>query len=326
MTHPDPLAKKIKEANSLYRTFMESGRFVSLREFVGMDQVIQSRTTEMARAVKTAIKSAEALMQKRKLSGLPTTNIETEEYEYFMGSVLSSSCELSGLASGAAQLYLDIVEGVNDIDIVDNPALSQPDTIKQEVTSALGYVAEYSESEEEGISTFFPDPSEFDRETLAEAQTCIYSKYFQPSQWLARSKSTNLLLLNRSIDKFPMRIRGRIQEVFDCFVVGHFFACIVTCRSLMEFILLDRAKPKFGFNPKIKTNDDKWQNMQLKKMIEEVGKDYPDLAGDLDFVRLEGNRLLHPPRGRELDVFPPKEGIAKKCLHIVFDAIGQTYM
>lgn len=321
----EPVATAIMKANSRYREFADSGCLVSLKEFVSLDPAARSRTKKLAQALETDIQRAEDLLLEQKMSDeAPLSCISPDEFEFFLNTVVSSKYNLSGLASDTPSLYLELEGLFDDLKIEDLSSDPQQDVIKRHLRASLHDLLDYAASENDAITSLFPEPESFDEELLAEALVCIESKYFQPSNWLDRAKSTKLLLSNRSIEKFPLRIRGRIQEAFDCFVVGHYFACIATCRSLAEFVLVDRAKPKFGFNPYVE-RDGKRKIMKLEKMIEQVRASEPGLADELNFVRTEGNRTLHPPKGREIDEFPPKQAIAQKCLHIVFKAIAHAY-
>lgn len=322
----DPVATAILEANSRYREFADSGCFISLKELVTLDPAARSCIKNLAQALETYIRRAEDLLLRQKMADkeAPISSISPDEFEFFQNAVVSSKYSLSGLASDEPSLYMELEGLFDDLTIEDLRCAPQQDAIRRHLRVSLEHLLDYAASENDAINSFFPGPEDFDEELLTEALVCIKSKYFQPSNWLDRARSTKLLLSNRSIEKFPLRIRGRIQEAFDCFVVGHYFACIATCRSLAEFVLVDRAKPKFGFSPYIE-RDGKRQIMNLEKMIEQVRQSEPDLADELDFVRTEGNRTLHPPKGREIDEFPPQQQIVQKCLHIAFKAIAHAY-
>lgn len=321
----DPVAKAIMEANSRYRKFAGSGRFVSLKEFVSLDPAARDRTKLLAQALEMEIRRAEDLLLNLKISDrAPLSCIAPDEFEFFQNTVVPSKYNLSVLASNMPNLYLEFDELFKDLKIEDYSCVPSNDAIRNHLIISLEYLLDYVASKNDALTDFFPETEDFDEELLAEALICIKAKYFQPTNWLARAKRTNLLLSTRSIEKFPLRIRGRIQEAFDCFVVGHYFACIATCRSLAEFVLVDRAKPKFGFNPYIE-RDGKRSIMNLENMIKKVRVSEPNLADELDFVRNEGNRMLHPPKGREIDEFPPQQAIAQRCLHIMFKAIAHAY-
>jgi len=77
---------------------------------------------------------------------------------------------------------------------------------------------------------------------------------------MERGKKASLLFSSKDAMKYPMRIRGRVVEAYNAYVSGYYFACIATCRSLLEYVLVYRARSntEWKFDPyDIKSNGER---------------------------------------------------------------------
>lgn len=158
-----------------------------------------------------------------------------------------------------------------------------------------------SEDQIDAIARSFPD-----KETLTEAideadrltdrDSALWAfmgtEIFQPDDWKANRDALRPLLL-----KQPHHVRHEIRslliDVAHAFVLGQWAAVSALSRALLERAVKVNWV-SLGYA--IKDGSGKVKYPDLDTMIDDVGKHFPDLVGDMDRVRRHGNNILHEGR------------------------------
>lgn len=115
------------------------------------------------------------------------------------------------------------------------------------------------------------------------------TEIFRPEDWKANRDALKPLLLKQH-QYVSHEIRSLLMEVAHSFVLGQWAAVAALSRAVLE-----RAV-KFnwvylGFANKDASGKVKYPG--LDTMIDDVGKRFPELVGDMDLVRRYGNKVLH---------------------------------
>jgi len=173
--------------------------------------------------------------------------------------------------------------------------------------------------------SLYVDDLDFDG--LRLIMPCIESKYFNPQGWLERGRKASFVFSDRDTARYPIRIRDRISEAYNAYISGYNYACIATCRSLLEYVLVDRARSnsKWRFDPYDVNKKGENEIKDLYFLCEQFSNIDPSLDQKLNFIRLHGNRILHAPANNKKEEFPPQNDTAEKCLRYVFEVIEEIY-
>ena len=303
-----------KQLNNKYKDFVASGYLMDLSDFISLPEVARERIRGLAGSLAKDIKLAdEKLFQFRLRSELPITRVDKNEIEFFESNVVPNISKIDNLASDAPEIILDLdlelkklFEGM---DFSNNDGRHKPSdiyklTLLRTIDELLCHEPEQENGDE--LVTLYADDLDF--EGLKFVRQFISSKYFDPQGWMDRGKQVSLLFSSQDALKYPMRIRGRVAEAYNAYVSGYSFACIATCRSLLEYVLVDRARSntKWKFDPyDIKTNGER-EIKSLFDLCDIFSNISPDLDPKLNFIRLNGNRVLHAPSNAKKEELPHK--------------------
>lgn len=316
---------QLSEINSAFRRLSNSGRLLTLPEFLKLPSSERDHIRRDAHDLLTRIERFERWIEDQKLRELvPMIDVPKHAMECFETEIVPARPIIVRLASELPELMCQLDELFEDVDFFEGGESSKTDYLKERMLRILSRYTDVVSTFEQTAVTLDPDGIDTDYEVIGRLEVICESKFFQPTNWLSRISAISPIVSSRPTKNFPMPIRGRMAEAFDCFVGGQFFATIVVCRSLLEFLLLDRARPYFGIEP-YKQRDGKRETLTLAQLIEHVTEKQPDLKDDLELVRQTANPLVHPPKGREIDEFPPQERIALKILATTFKIVEQLY-
>ncbi len=328
------MLEKVNKVNNDYREFKSAGYLLELEEFIALPEGDKAQIKKMALHLVKTIKAIEQNLQRVKLnSEFPVIKATPSgELNFFKDEVSPNLLKLEHLASDDPEIALsfkDLFAGGLGLSKSGVKNTQKPlDRYKRDLLSLVLEI--YQQIPGDGDDDYYNDcyeitinPDSINLACLLEALVCIESKYFQPMQWLERCEQVKLLQSHRDIDKFPDRIRRRIAEAFDAYISGYNYACIATCRALLEYVLVDRAKSdtKWRFDPNGRNRNQKFKS--LFKLSSEITKIEPSLKGDLEFIREQGNIVLHAQD--EEEEFPPQSKIARGCLTSIFNIIETLY-
>lgn len=320
----------LEKVNNKYRAFVTAGHMMELRDFVKAPVAAKTRIRELAIGLLTEIKGVENILIKGKLSSeYPVVSIEKSELEYFETNVLTDIYKITDLASKDPEITLEVQTLLSDLWGGESSEIKPAqDLLKLSLIRLINEVLiqeDDSCSEDYDISLF---SDQVDFESLSDILVCLNSNYFRPQEWLERSRKAKFLFSKKDVGKYPLRVRGRIREAYETYISGYNFACIATCRSLLEYALVDRAKTntKWKMNPYRESVD---KNKRELKSLEELCTLFSDISPGLDKklndIRLNGNRVLHAPANNKKEEFPPQDKTARDCLVSVFEVIEEIY-
>jgi hypothetical protein len=186
-----------------------------------------------------------------------------------------------------------------DWELDAKPAESQKyDRVRRVLGDALNCL---SKDQIDAIAVSFPS-----REALTEAideadhltdrgsalWELMGTEIFRPDDWKANRDALQPLLL-----KQPQRvrhdIRSMLMDVAHAFVLGQWAAVSALSRAVLERAVKVNWV-SLGYA--IKDVSGKVKYRDLDTMIDDVGKQFPSLVGDMDLVRRCGNNILHEGR------------------------------
>ena len=318
-----------KLVNNKYKDFVSSGHLLSLSDFVLLPEAARERIRDLAAGLVREIKLAdEKLIQFKLRSELPITRADKNEIKFFEDNVLPHIFKLDVLASDDPELILELEKIFDGIDLSnDGGNHNPPDIYKLTLLRTINELLCQEPEQEDGDELVSLYADDLDFEVLRSLRLLINSKYFDPQGWMERGKKASLLFSSQDAMKYPMRIRGRVAEAYNAYVSGYNFACIATCRSLLEYVLVDRARSnkKWKFDPyDIKSNGER-ELKSLYELCENISNISPNLDAKLNFIRLNGNRVLHASSNSKKEEFPPQSKTAEQCLKDTFEVIEELY-
>lgn len=318
-----------KQVNNKYKDFVSSGHLMSLSGFVLLPEAARERIRGLAGSLVKEIKLADKKLTQFKLRAeLPITRADKNEIEFFEGNVLPDIFKLDALTSNDPEFSLKIEKSFEGMDFSnDDGAHKSPDLYKLNLLRIIDKLLFLEPEQEDGDETVSLYADDLDFESVESVRLLINSKYFDPQGWLDRVKKASLLFSSQDAMKYPMRIRGRVAEAYNAYVSGYNFACIATCRSLLEYIIVDRAKSntKWKFDPYDKKKNGKKEFKSLYDLCKNISNISSNLEEKLKFIRHNGNRVLHASSNSKKEEFPPQSKTAEQCLRYVFEVIEELY-
>lgn len=319
-----PSLEELRAIIAKFEGAKRRGLLVPFAEFLQLPVENQGEIRYETASLLTAIERFEEDLEREKQTSLiPITNVPREELDTYLLEIKPSLALLRRLSSDNPELMAFFDQLIFESDLTQDLGTSR-DYIANRLDALILDYLDLQNADNLQLTNLDEDSIDSNAETIALLEKITRFRFFRPGDWLSRLEMVNPMASRRRIDQFPQRIRGRLSEAHECFVLGHYFACIAACRSILEFVLLDRARPTFRFDPYDDTAGMQ-RPMRLVSLIECVRNVDPGTADDLDYVRDIGNSLVHPPRGRELDQFPPQERIALRVLSIVLELIEKAY-
>ena len=320
-----------KQVNNKYKDFVSSEHLMSLSDFVLLPEAARERIRGLAADLVREIKLAdENLIQFKLRAELPITKADKNEITFFEDNVLPNIFKLDVLASDDSELelMLELDKTFEGIDLSsDDGNHNPPDVYKFTLLRTINELLYHEPEQEDGDELVSLYTDDLDFEGLRSVRLLINSKYFDPQGWMERGKKASLLFSSKDAMKYPMRIRGRVVEAYNAYVSGYYFACIATCRSLLEYVLVDRARSntEWKFDPyDIKSNGER-ELKSLYELCENISNISPNLDAKLNFIRLNGNRVLHASSNSKKEEFPPQSKTAEQCLKDTFEVIEELY-
>ncbi len=318
-----------KQVNDKYINFTSAGHLMELSQLVQLPKAAQARIKELAAALSEDIKSAdERLIQFKLSSEYPVTEVDKSQVEYFELNVSPKLYEIDCLASEEPENLLDVQNQLSELDFTDSTLeCKSTDIYKFVLIKIVNEILSRESDGEEDYQEIYFDSDDVDFESLKNILMCLKSNYFDPLGWVERGKQANLLFSSQDVSKYPFRIRARVVEVFRTYVSGYNFACVATCRSLLEFVLVDRAKSntKWKLDPYTVNRKGEKEIKRLSQLCEEFSDISPELDLKLNFIRRKGNSVLHVPTNHKKEEFPPHNKTARDCLMYVFEVIEELY-
>lgn len=139
------------------------------------------------------------------------------------------------------------------------------------------------------------------RSQLSLAGRLCTSSYFQPDEWLENLDRLDLVLSARDAASIPAHVRYRAQEVYRCVVFGHWLAVLSLSRSLLEYALLDRAS-RYNIPAYEQQEGGRGRPKRLEILVSLYAEVAPHLKDDMDAVREYGNEVMHPKKGRNIEM------------------------
>jgi len=119
----------------------------------------------------------------------------------------------------------------------------------------------------------------------------IGTDFFRPDDWRANREALKPLLLKQP-QHIERELRRDLMELAHAFVVGHWISVQALSRAILErAVKITCMRGKFAVTY---SDDGKARFLLLYNIIEQLGERYPDIKGDMNFIRGQGNAVLHP--------------------------------
>ena len=139
------------------------------------------------------------------------------------------------------------------------------------------------------------DEEDVRRTSLDVVFDTILEESFQPDDWAANRMSIRPIILGIDESRMPIRIKSRLTETHKAFIFGACMAAIALCRSVVEFVLIERA-PRLGFKATYLWHGQSERYLPLEDLISNVVVLRVDLESQLRLLQGTGNRILHPKK------------------------------
>lgn len=130
---------------------------------------------------------------------------------------------------------------------------------------------------------------QFSHKDLVRAERLLSSEFFEPDRWLSNSEALPLIVGDKADIKLNMPLRQRLRELYHSFVLGNDYATLALSRSILEYVLIDRAGA-LGFDPH--GSDGKIK--RLSWLIDDAAAVHPEIKAAMESVRDAGNMVMHP--------------------------------
>ena len=156
---------------------------------------------------------------------------------------------------------------------------------------------------EDGI---FDEMDIYRRYRVDDAWTIVGLPLFRPDVWLANLRLLRPLFVRRELGGVPKPLVRRIGDAHASFLFGNYYACVTTCRSVVEAVLRDsNVVGRFDAAP---------QGRELQELCKTLRIFDEGLGEAADFVRKWGNAALHATDEGKLAEYPSNRKIAVKCM------------
>lgn len=166
---------------------------------------------------------------------------------------------------------------------------------------------------------------------MEELETVVGAFYFKPDDWHANFKDLNPIFVEYEPRKIPARIRDRIQEIHLSYIFGNWMAVAALCRSLLEFMILDRMSALGLQTGDLYQTEDMKKSHQLRPLGEIISR-LTNISAttkeDMSYIRWCGNRIMHWPKSKlaNIEDFRLKQKAeAKECLAKTRKIISALY-
>lgn len=151
---------------------------------------------------------------------------------------------------------------------------------------------------------------------------------FDPDKWVVNARALQPVLTVRSPSMLPVHIKVRLGEVYRSFIFDNSLAVIALARSALEYAILDNCQ-KWNIDPTHKVTVPKPAERfkPLDTLIEEVGMHLPHLISDMDFLRTQGNEIIHPKTKKESNERLLQRGeVARECVLKLTSVVEELYL
>ena len=128
--------------------------------------------------------------------------------------------------------------------------------------------------------------------------------------------------------RLPAHVRLRLEELYRSFIFENWLTVISLSRATLEYAILDNCH-KLGIEPKYTVTYPKEQEQakDLKTLIDEISLSNNELDEFMNFIREEGNQVVHPRKTK-----PSKEKLfdrkdtAKECIEKLVHVVESLYL
>ena len=156
--------------------------------------------------------------------------------------------------------------------------------------------------------------------------------YFKPDEWHANSKDLTPIFVEYEPKKIPARIRDRIQEIHLSYIFGNWMAVAALCRSLLEFMILDRKSALGLQTGDLYQTEDMKKSRQLLRPLGEIISRLTTISAatksDMYYIIRRGNRIMHWPKSKWAnieDLRSRQKADARECLARTAKIISALY-
>jgi hypothetical protein len=187
----------------------------------------------------------------------------------------------------------------------------------RQLQSLTGSIQTILTKEREGISVDWLANIEekADPKGVSVAVVTHYAK--EISQLFPRMvKRAEVLRIVSTKEKAPIIVRRYIEEATKCYIYGRFIACIIVCRSAIEFALRERLASS-GKNYELSTLKEQKQD-SLYSLIALTRKVFPKLKStldDADLIRRAAGDAVHKAEPSSIickDMFIKTRGVLRE--------------
>lgn len=138
---------------------------------------------------------------------------------------------------------------------------------------------------------------------LRDAEVLLFSPFFRPDEWVRNAKDIDPLMGKEIEFLLNSSVRTRLRELAHSFILGNYLAATGLSRSILEYVLIDKAK-KLGINPSAQDPDHPGWMKRLGVLVEEFKDAKPALASDMESIVEAGNSTMHPKRNESIALLP----------------------
>lgn len=255
-----------------------------------------------------------------------------------MDSLISQDWLHKVKGAGAFDFYMDVYKPhrkkIQQLLGIDDKSTDASARHESSIESTLETVFE--------TSRLYIDRLEYDEELakswkeqmgkMEELETVVGAFYFKPDDWHANFKDLNPIFVEYEPRKIPTRIRDRIQEIHLSYIFGNWMAVAALCRSLLEYMILDRESALgLQTGDLYQTEDMKKKSRQLRplgKIISRLTNISAATKKDMSYIVRRGNRIMHWPKSELANIEDlrfKQKAEAKKCLAKTRKIISALY-
>lgn len=250
-----------------------------------------------------------------------------------MDSLISQDWLHKVKGAGAFDFYMDVykphrkkIQKLLGVESADAPARHE-DSIK----STLENVFETSHLYIDRLEDYLAENWKEMMSGMEDLDSVVGAFYFKPDDWHANFKDLNPIFVEYEPKKIPARIRDRIQEIHLSYIFGNWMAVAALCRSLLEYMILDRKSALGLQTGDIYQTEDMKKSRQLRplgKIISRLTNISDATKEDMSYIVRRGNRIMHWPKSKLAnieDLRLKQKADAQKCLAKTRKIISALY-
>lgn len=265
---------------------------------------------ELSFSLGRRIDAVKDMIDQRMLSEEMTISASSQA-RIFFSDVLPKREEISSLwldSIGLGSLSLDDLDldmfitapdSISQQKIVERPLCWYVDNISDLVQWCVERVDDYLEDGGTNPDIFVNN--RIHKQTLTLIR---HAQFFQPDKWYERLERIAPIVVPPK--RLPRPVLQRLRELRTCIIVGNSAASTILARSILEYVLLDRAQEY-----SIRNTELGGDTKSLGVLVNEFSERLPDLEVAFRSIKKNGDRAVHANVGQKNVVSIYSCGIAE---------------